>query len=220
MQNLTLQHIQHTQLDTTIWCATAQLPPLETIHNKRQWQREGVRLLLQQQLLALNIKDSLDDTQFPYQLNHSRYYTCFSHSADKVAVTTSARRATGIDIETQDINWRVAKRFYHIDEIRLLAKLTIEQQSIVARWLWQIKESVIKVQQYTLAQGLGMNYVAILPALVETIASMDSILYNTTINARNPIVIDDIEIDTNTGFDLDRYYQVALLPYQQTVVVY
>lgn len=224
MQDLTLQHIQHTQLDTTTWCATAQLPPLATIHNKRQWQRTGVRLLLQQQLLTLNIEDRLDDGRFPYQLNHSRYYICFSHSADKVAVTISARRATGVDIETQDINWRVAERFYHADELKLLAKLPIEQQNILARWLWQIKESVIKVQQYTLAQGLGMNYAAILPELLdttETIASIDTVTYDTAINTRHPLIIDKINIDkATTGLNLDCHYQLAILPQQQTVIVY
>jgi 4'-phosphopantetheinyl transferase len=247
MQNLTLRHIHYTQLDPTTWCATAQVSsqltlrlwakprqplapnifcshpielhafywrrcsfqtPLSAIKNaakKRQQQRNGVRLLLQGLLSKLSIIDTLDDCQFPYRLESSRYYVCFSHSGnsrlnDKVAVVISHRRTVGIDIETQDVAWHVAQRFYHPSEIAILAELPIEQRVIISRYLWQLKESFIKIYHYKLAQGLGMDYTSFIPALMD---SFDR-------DNRLPVIIND----SKTG------YQIAILPFQQTVVVF
>ena len=247
MQNLTLRHIHYTQLDPTTWCATAQvssqLPlrlwdkpqqplasnilyshpvklhsfywrhcpfqaPLSAIKdaaNKRQQQRNGVRLLLQDLLSKLAIIDTLDDSQFPYRLENNRYYVCFSHSGnsrlnDKVAVVISHRRPVGIDIETQDVAWQVAQRFYHPSEIAILAELSIEQRIAISKYLWQIKESFIKVYHYKLAQGLGMDYTSLIPALMNSF----------TQESCSPIIINT----SKTG------YQIAILPFQQTVVVF
>lgn len=178
--------------------------------NRRQQQRKGVRLLLQSLVTEIGITDTLNDFKFPYQLSKSGYYVCFSHSGDsdivsgqptdKVAVILSAYRAVGIDIETQDIAWHVAQRFYHPDEIEKLLDLTIHQRNIITKWLWQIKESFIKIYQYTLAQGLGISYTETIPKLLNDLNR----------NYPTDIIISATQTD----------YQIMILPDQQTVVVF
>lgn len=177
---------------------------------RRQQQRKGVRLLLQSLLTNIRIADTLDDSKFPYRLKKSGYYVCFSHSGhsdiassqptDKVAVIISAHRAVGIDIEVQDIAWSVVQRFYHRDEIKMLIDLPMYQRNIVAKWLWQIKESFIKINQYKLAQGLGISYAVIIPKLVVCLNADDS----------KDSTISDIQTD----------YKIKILRDQFTVVVF
>ena len=235
MQNLMLHDILYTQLDpmTMTWCATAQLrvpygdiqknnPCLsapQIAYNQRQQQRAGVRLLLQALLKKLAIVDILDESSFPYRLTHSQYYVCFSHTNGnnknatriqndieksdipyvKVAVVISRHRASGIDIEVNAVKWQVAKRFYHPKELAILQDMPIIKRDNVIKRLWQIKESFIKIHQYTLAQGLGMDYTAIIPNLIKH--STDSI----------PLLA---ITDDNSG------YRIAVIPSQQTVIVY
>ena len=264
MPTLNLHNIQYSQLDSTTWCATAQVTascPLESLHlfsnpllfnanllnidtdkfshitwhyhisnvslsarkiayQQRQQQRAGVRLLLQSLLNKLGIIDSLDDVSFPYRLVNSQYYVCFSHTGasspntstqpsgkkpfngldNKVAVVISCHRPAGIDIETNNVEWRVAKRFYHTNEITILRTLPTVQRDIIAKLLWQIKESFIKIYQYTLAQGLGMDYSYLITGLINGIKAQAqlSLAFN----------------DDKTG------YYLILLPEQQTVIVY
>jgi len=190
-------------------------------YQQRQKQRAGVRLLLQSLLNKLDINDSLDDVSFPYRLVDSQYYVCFSHTGasspntstqqnrekpfngldNKVAVVISCHRPAGIDIESNNVAWRVAKRFYHTNEIAILQALTITQRDTVAKLLWQIKECFIKIYQYKLAQGLGMDYSYLITGLVNGIeaqAQPPSLAFN----------------DDKTG------YYLILLPEQQTVIVY
>tara|TARA_R110002051_G_scaffold66583_2_gene120606 strand:- start:3657 stop:4364 length:708 start_codon:yes stop_codon:yes gene_type:complete len=235
MQNLMLHDTHYTELDpmTMTWCATAQLrtpycdiqktnPCLsapQVAYNQRQQQRAGVRLLLQALLKKLAIVDILDESNFPYRLTHSQYYVCFSHSSGsnknatriqndiensdnpyvKVAVILSRQRASGIDIEIKEVKWQVAKRFYHPKELAVLQDMPIIKRDNVIKSLWQIKESFIKIHQYTLAQGLGMDYTAIIPNLIKQ--STDSIPLLTI-------------TDDNSG------YRIAVIPSQQTVIVY
>ncbi len=266
MPTLNLHNIQYSQLDSTTWCATAQVTapcPLESLHlfdnlsslfnanlsnintdkfshitwhyhthnvslsarkiayEQRQQQRAGVRLLLRYLLNKLDIIDSLDDLSFPYRLVNSQYYVCFSHTGassqntstqpsgekpfngldNKVAVVISCHRPVGIDIETNNVEWRVAKRFYHINEIAILQALTITQRDTVAKLLWQIKECFIKIHQYTLAQGLGMDYSHLITGLVNGIEAQ----------AQLPLLAFN---DDKTG------YYLILLSEQQTVIVY
>ncbi|WP_227516747.1 4'-phosphopantetheinyl transferase family protein [Psychrobacter sp. DAB_AL43B] len=185
-------------------------------YNQRQQQRAGVRLLLQSLLNKLNISDNLDDSSFPYRLNTSQYFVCFSHTGasskntdikpnneryldDKVAVIISRHRAVGIDIETNDVAWHVAQRFYHRNEITILQALPIIQRNNVVKLLWQIKESFIKVYQYKLAQGLGMDYSSLIPELINRIKE------------DVPLVV---------VIDSEENYHIALIPSQQTVIVY
>lgn len=266
MPTLNLHNIQYSQLDSTTWCATAQVTapcPLESLHlfdnlpslfnanlsnintdkfshitwhyhtpnvslsarkiayEQRQQQRAGVRLLLQFLLNKLNINDSLNDVSFPYRLVNSQYYVCFSHTGanspntstqpnrekplneldNKVAVVISCHRPAGIDIETNYVEWRVAKRFYHTNEIAILQTLTFMQRDTAAKLLWQIKESFIKIYQYTLAKGLGMDYSYFITGLVNGIEEQP----------QPPLLTFN---DDKTG------YYLVLLPQQQTVIVY
>ena len=225
----------YTELDpmTMTWCATAQLRALhgdiqktnpclsaaQIAYEQRQQQRAGVRLLLQALLKKLAIVDILDESSFPYRLIHSQYYVCFSHSSGsnknatriqndieksdipyvKVAVVISRHRASGIDIEVNAVKWQVAKRFYHPKELAILQDMPIIKRDNVVKWLWQIKESFIKIHQYTLAQGLGMDYTAIIPNLIQQSTDSLSLLTIT---------------DDNSG------YRIAVIPSQQTVIVY
>ena len=200
-----LTHLCHTSLDTTTAYAAARLCKRHHFRDKRQWQRTGVRVLLQKLLDTLGISDTLDESQFPYRLTHSRYYVCFTHSNDNVGVIISCQRSVGIDIEVQDIKWQVAERFYHTDEIAILSTLTLEQRDIIARWLWQIKESFIKVNQHTLAQGMGVNYVTIMPVLLSMM----------TDGINLPLMVNN----KNSSYP-QQDYQIMIIPDQQLVIVF
>lgn len=190
---------------------------------QRQQQRQGVRQLLQELLKKLGIDDTLDESIFPYRLVNSQHYVCFSHTGagsskqttesnqtnfthlhSKIAVVISRQRPAGIDIETNNIAWHVVKRFYSERELTILQELSTDQRERTAKLLWQIKESFIKVNQYTLAQGLGMDYSHLIPSLIEN---------DKEINASS--VINDIE-DT----DYQSVYRIATLQSQQTVIVF
>lgn len=188
-------------------------------YNQRQQQRTGVRLLLQSLLNKLDITDSLDESDFPYRLINSQYYVCFSHTGassknrpiapkyeklldtveNKVAVIISRHRAVGIDIEINEVAWHVAQRFYHPNEITILQTLSMIQRDHIVKLLWQIKESFIKIHQYKLAQGLGMDYSSLVAELVNR--SKENL----------PLVI-------VTGYEAN--YHIALLSSQQTVIIY
>lgn len=139
---------------------------LTQARQQRQRQRAGVRALLRYLLNDLAIVDTLNDSYFPYRLVNTGYYICFSHSGNSVAVALSKTCAVGIDIETHAVKWRVAQRFYHADDIRQLQILPMAQRAQASQWLWQIKESLIKIHQYTLAQGLGIYYPNLVAALI------------------------------------------------------
>ena len=190
---------------------------------KCQQQRQGVRQLLQELLKKLEIDDTLDESSFPYRLVNSQHYVCFSHTDDsstkqttesnqtnltrlhsKIAVVISRQRPVGIDIETNNIAWHVVKRFYSESELTILQELSTDQRERTAKLLWQIKESFIKVNQYTLAQGLGMDYSYLIPSLIEN---------NKEINASS--LLSNIE-DTKR----QSVYRIAALQSQQTVIVF
>jgi 4'-phosphopantetheinyl transferase len=188
-------------------------------HSKRQQQRLGVRHLLQKLLNKLEINDTLDESSFPYRLTNSKYYVCFSHtgthdknninknlsqntakiSYSKIAVVISRHRPAGIDIEHNNVAWHVAQRFYAANEIAILQELSTMDRDSITKLLWQIKESFIKVHQYTLAQGLGVDYSNLIPNLIH--------------NAK-----ENAPYFRQTGDDSD--YRMIILPSQQTVVIF
>ena len=187
----------------------------ETAYHQRLQQRAGVRLLLQSLLDKLNIIDSLDDISFPYRLVDSQYYVCFSHTGasskfatneniiehldNKVAVVISHHRPAGIDIEVNNVKWQVVQRFYHTNEIAILQTLPTVQRDIIAKLLWQIKESFIKIYQYKLAQGLGMDYSYLIADLISGATS------------NSPLLVFS---------DNKSNYYITLSLYQQTVIVH
>ena len=213
-----LRHMQWRQMQ---WyrIPTVSLSTREIAHRQRQQQRTGVRLLLQSLLNKLEMIDTLNDASFPYRLANSQYYVCFSHTGahnkvisnqhkknkpfdyldNKVAVVISAHRPVGIDIEINAVKWQVAQRFFHVNEMAILQTLPPMQRNIIAKLLWQIKESFIKVFQYKLAQGLGKDYSHLIADLIKDATSKSPLL-----------AINDNESN----------YRIALLRYQQTVIVY
>ena len=187
----------------------------ETAYHQRLQQRAGVRLLLQSLLDKLNIIDSLDDISLPYRLVDSQYYVCFSHTGasskfatneniiehldNKVAVVISHHCPAGIDIEVNNVKWQVVQRFYHTNEIAILQTLPTVQRDIIAKLLWQIKESFIKIYQYKLAQGLGMDYSYLIADLISGATS------------NSPLLVFS---------DNKSNYYITLSLYQQTVIVH
>ena len=188
-------------------------------YSQHQQQRAGVRLLLQSLLNKLNIIDSLDESDFPYRLINSQYYVCFSHTSasskkspttpkhekildpvkNKVAVIISRDRAVGIDIEINDVAWHIAQRFYHPNEITILQTLSMIQRDHIVKLLWQMKESFIKIHQYKLAQGLGMDYSYLITHLISSSKE---------------------DTPSKVITDYDANYHIALLASQQTIMVY
>lgn len=205
--------LYHDQKDNT--CLSAP----QIAHHQRQQQRAGVRLLLKSLLKKLAIVDILDESSFPYRLTHSQYYVCFSHTSGstknatrirndienpdvpyiKVAVIISRHRASGIDIEVNEVKWQVAKRFYDSKELAMLQAMPLIQRDNVVKWLWQIKESFIKIHQYTLAQGLGMDYSVITPDLIK-------------------LPIENLPL--LTMIEGTSGYRIAVIPSQQTIIIY
>lgn len=209
--NLNSRHWQQYQ------SATA-LSARNIAHHQRQIQRKGVRLLLQRLLDQLHIHDTLNETAFPYRLINSKYYVCFSHTGadsknntkhiahttdarlnNKVAVILSRHHPVGIDIEATNVAWHVVKRFYPDSEIAILQSLPTTERNLVAKLLWQIKESHIKIHQYTLAQGLAVDYSHLVADLISSIKTDRT---STTL----PYRVAD--------------YQVVIFPNQQTVAVF
>lgn len=219
--NTSVEKLRHMQWRHMQWyrIPTVFLSTREIAHLQRQQQRTGVRLLLQSLLNKLEMIDILDDASFPYQLANSQYYVCFSHTGthnkiisnqhkknkpfdyldNKVAVVISAHRPVGIDIEINTVKWLVAQRFFHANEMAILQTLPPMQRDIIAKLLWQIKESFIKVFQYKLAQGLGKDYSHLIADLIKGATSKSSLL----------------DINDNKS-----NYRIALLYFQQTVIVY
>ena len=213
-----LRHMQWRQMQ---WyrIPTVSLSTREIAHRQRQQQRTGVRLLLQSLLNKLEMIDTLNDASFPYRLANSQYYVCFSHTGthnkiisnqhknenlfehldNKVAVIISTHHPVGIDIEINAVKWEVAQRFYHANEMSILQTLPPMQRNVIAKLLWQIKESFIKVFQYKLAQGLGKDYSHLIADLISGATSKSPLL----------------DINDNKS-----NYRIALLRHQQTVIVY
>ena len=215
-------HIVFTELRHFEWHYHVVQKPISKrsiAHRQRQQQRQGVRQLLQTLLNKLEISDTLDESSFPYRLRQSKYYVCFSHTAahnknefnkksnqniaaisySKIAAVISRRRPAGIDIEHNNVDWHIAKRFYSDNEITILQTLPKNQRNYIAKLLWQIKESFIKVHQYTLAQGLGIDYSDVIPTLTDDI-NKDLITISHTNDQSN--------------------YQIAVLQVDQTVVAF
>ena len=213
-----LRHMQWRQMQ---WyrIPTVSLSTREIAHRQRQQQRTGVRLLLHSLLNKLEMIDTLNDASFPYRLANSQYYVCFSHTGahnkiisnqhkknkpfdyldNKVAVVISAHRPIGIDIEINAVKWQVAQRFFHVNEMAILQTLPPMQRNVIAKLLWQIKESFIKVFQYKLAQGLGKDYYYLIADLIKGATSKSPLL---AIN------------------DNKSNYRIAILRHYQTVIIY
>ena len=89
--------------------------------------------------------------------------------------------------------------FYADKEKAVLQRLSAWQRDAIAKQLWQIKESYIKVYQYTLAQGLGIDYAYLIEDLIDS-------------------VIDDHHL--MTVMDRKTGYRIAIIPRQHIVIVF
>lgn len=214
-----VRHMQWRHMQWQYRIPTVSLSTREIAHRQRQQQRTGVRLLLHSLLKKLEMIDTLNDASFPYRLANSQYYVCFSHTGahnkvisnqhkknkpfdyldNKVAVVISAHHPVGIDIEINAVKWQVAQRFFHANEMAILQTLPPMQRNIIAKLLWQIKESFIKIFQYRLVQGLGKDYSHLIADLIKG-ATRKSPLLAINDNKSN--------------------YRIALLYFQQIVIVY
>ncbi|WP_201594139.1 4'-phosphopantetheinyl transferase family protein [Psychrobacter vallis] len=214
-----LSFYRHDNLNWQNYLSPVALSVRDMNHNQRQLQRKGVRLLLQHLLDQLEINDALDESAFPYRLIDNNHYVCFSHTGsknkndvhnhadqathqplnNKVAVIISRDRPVGIDIENNDVAWQVAQRFYSANEIVAMQALPMIQRNIIAKLLWQIKESFIKIHQYTLAQGLGEDYAYLIAGLLSALRE------------QSPLIV---------IADSQSHYHIAVLPTQQTIVIF
>ena len=157
-------------------------------HYTLSQQRLAVRQLLHQLLTHLSLNDTLDDSHFPFRLIQGRHFVCFSHSGNKVAVLLHQCHPVGIDIETQAIKWKLVKRFFHPCEVTLLKGLESHLREQVSRYLWQIKECVVKVENGKLIPTLGRNYAVLVDELIPLFELKDKI-----------IILDDVESEIETN---------------------
>ncbi len=204
LQNIYAPKICHkTSFKTRLWYYSASYTSqnLSTKNsNKRLGQRAAVRLLLQQLLEYLDINDTLDESKYPYRLVKTHYYICFSHSDDTIAVALNKCDQVGVDIENNAVSFQIATRYYHRDEVAILKKLPTVKRDLAVKILWQIKESVIKINNNTLTKGLGISYACLIPKLVQAV------------NNKNLEVLAFQEADS--------HYTLCLLENSYAVVVY
>ncbi|WP_230660232.1 4'-phosphopantetheinyl transferase family protein [Psychrobacter sp. I-STPA10] len=164
------------------WQATSKLTANQPLHHiystptklaKKQqhhYQQAMVRSLLNDMLCKLNITDQLDSQHYPYRLQHSRFYVCFSHSQTWVACAISKNHAIGIDIEKNPIEDRIAKRFFHPHILSQLATRQPNEQNIYKQLCWMLAESLLKKNNgKQLGVFLQQDYSSIISQLLSII---------------------------------------------------
>lgn len=93
-----------------------------------------------------------------------------SHSGDLVVVAVARGAVVGVDVEAVDDSrpmMRLAKRFFHPDEVDRLAELPPEALAGAFHELWTRKEAVLKA----LGSGLSGRLDSVLPVLERTSAA-------------------------------------------------
>lgn len=126
---------------------------------QNQLQKKAVRHLLSLCMAEKFNGYQLQETCYPYQLtqiNNRPFFICFSHSGNRLALIVSPTPC-GIDIEIRSISHRIAKRFFHPNELDYIASTPTHQQSDVRCLLWQIKESMVKLTGSTLSQLISQD---------------------------------------------------------------
>ncbi len=150
-------HYYHKQGQAQTLVASASFAPI----NKplREQQRQTVRQLLQLCQQHYYPDTQFADTCYPYTLcnaNNERHFVSFSHSDNQVAVAI-APTACGVDIELGVISLKIAKRFFHCNELVLIELLNGEQQLFALKILWQLKECLAKVHNTGLYKTLSQD---------------------------------------------------------------
>ncbi len=144
------------------WVATAVITGFSHSHyaDKKHLQSAAVRQLLSDVQDKLMMQARLYDAGYPYYFIHQeqRYYICFSHSDEMVALALS-RAPCGIDIEMRDISLMVATRFFHTNELQLIRQISdANKQKLAMNRLWQLKEAMIKLNGGQLQVDLGQDF--------------------------------------------------------------
>ncbi len=144
---------------TTLWIATS--------NDQDQPQSQAVRHLLKKLLQKLKINDQLCEQEFPYRLEKTGYFVCFSHSGNTCAVIICKTHSVGIDIENRNVSWKIVQRYYHQNEIKQLSQLSTNQKQLISKQLWQIKECFIKINQDNLMAGMKQDFSKIISILLK-----------------------------------------------------
>lgn len=170
------------QLSEGSWVAVAQLATDQSLPSKNRptnktplaIQRLAVRELCQSLLKHLDYIDEIEESFFPYRLKQNGDYLCFTHSHDYVAVVLNASRPCGIDLELSEVRWQTVQRFYHPEELALLERIEPDLRQVLCRYLWQIKECFVKVEQGLLIPTLGQSLAPYLPELLTILTPYSS----------------------------------------------
>lgn len=80
----------------------------------------------------------------------------FYSPANKVALVISDSNIA-IDIEEKNVPWKVAIRFYHLEELNFLNSLPSPSKKQMCQWLWKLKECKIKLNCVSLFEGINMD---------------------------------------------------------------
>lgn len=167
MSSLNLTNIQYFTPDTNTNIANANFiaPPNMELQTA---QKLAVRQLLALLLSYLSIYDTLSENQYPYQLQHSKKFVCFTHSQNAIGVALHDAHPIGIDIEYRHITTFVAQRFFHPNENNKLKSLANQTALFkIYQILWQAKEAMIKIQQTNLTHGLHYDFSSIIDQLID-----------------------------------------------------
>lgn len=161
MQNPTIHY--HS---STILIASGEIipPPAHSPNALHSAQRTCVRTLLKWCLERFLPDYQLLASDYPYQLickDKPSLFVCFSHSQHQVALII-ATQPCGIDIELRPISPKIAKRFFHANELNHLHTLPQDEQTVLRATLWQLKESLVKCHNSTLSYMIGQDVLSLL----------------------------------------------------------
>lgn len=134
--------------------------------NKYQYEKRAVRLLLQNLLDHLDINDTLIENSFPFYLKNTRYFICFTHSTNNIALILS-KNPCSIDLENRNVPFKVAKRYFHSNELYKINQYSNDLAPILINELWRIKECIIKIKLDTLTAGMAIDLSFLIPYLAD-----------------------------------------------------
>lgn len=151
--------------------AVLQSAPQLTKQAKKHLQKQAVRLLLSQILLSDQqwTQYQFYQEHFPYRLigTHQSYWVSFSHSQTTVGLMITDGQC-GMDIELSCVSEKVARRFFHQHEWRLIQTLQDENaKQFIYNKLWQLKESLIKCHNGQLFFGMQKDCTSVIGLLLE-----------------------------------------------------
>lgn len=142
-----------------------------------QAQSHAVRMLLQSIMAnhKLLCEYHLVELSYPFYLAHpyrSKRYVSFSHSYCRKHNRQKSKKedlslqmalviaddVCGIDVECNQVSSVLVRRFFHPNELALLANMPKAHSDFLIKRLWQLKEAWIKAKQSRLLIGMGMDF--------------------------------------------------------------